>query len=48
VGGERPHSFVVVFRGSPDLTLSASTEEEMLDWTQALCEAVAGKKVHAL
>jgi len=47
VGGERPHSFMVVFSGSPDLTLSASTEEEMLDWTQALCEAVVGKKVCA-
>ena len=47
MGGERPHSFMVVFSGSPDLTLSASTEEEMLDWTQALCEAVVGKKVCA-
>ena len=45
VPGERPHSFMVVFNESPDLVLSANSEEEMLDWMQALCEAVVGKKV---
>ena len=44
---ERAHSFMVVFNGIPDLVLSASTEEEMLDWMQALCDAVVGKKVSA-
>ena len=36
---------MVVFNGSADLVLSANSEEEMLDWMQALCEAVVGKKV---
>ena len=36
---------MVVFNESPDLVLSANSEEEMLDWMQALCEAVVGKKV---
>ena len=43
--GERLHSFVVVFKDSSDLVLSANSEEEMLNWMQALCEAVVGKKV---
>ena len=45
VPGERFHSFVVVFKDSSDLVLSANSEEEMLNWMQALCEAVVGKKV---
>ena len=45
VPGERLHSFMVVFNESSDLVLSANSEEEMLDWMQALCEAVVGKKV---
>ena len=36
---------MVVFNESSDLVLSANSEEEMLDWMQALCEAVVGKKV---
>ena len=36
---------MVVFNESSDLVLSANSGEEMLDWMQALCEAVVGKKV---
>ena len=36
---------MVELNGSVDLVLSANSEEEMLDWMQALCEAVVGKKM---